>query len=228
MAKYILLDIEGTTTSISFVHDILFPYTKKHLAEFIDNNITDKYVIECLKNTKETVRLEESKDIDNAEAVKTLQHWINIDRKHHALKTLQGLVWKDGYCNSNFTAHIYDDVLPCIKKWKDSGKVIAVYSSGSVEAQKLLFKHTCFGDLTRYISYYFDLSTGSKQDPDAYKRITGRLSTNSRDILFLSDSTDELDAAMSTGIETIQLIRKGTLPCTNHKKAKDFTEIKVD
>ena len=228
MSKYILMDIEGTTTSISFVHDVLFPYTRKHLAEFINNNITDKCVIECLNDTKETVRLEESRDIDTTEAVKTLLHWINIDRKHPALKTLQGLVWKDGYSNSNFTAHIYDDVIPCIQKWHDSGKVLAIYSSGSVEAQKLLFKHTCFGDLTKYISHYFDLQTGRKQEPDSYRRITDRLSAESSDILFLSDSADELNAAISAGLRTTQLIRKGTHPCTNHRNAKDFTEVEID
>ena len=219
------MDIEGTTTSISFVHNVLFPYTKEHLVGFINNNISDMYVIECLKSTKDTVRLEESKDIDDTEAVKTLLHWINIDRKHPALKTLQGLVWKDGYSNSNFTAHIYDDVLPCIKRWKESGKVLAIYSSGSVEAQKLLFKHTCFGNLTKYISLYFDLSTGSKQDPDSYKMITDRLFTECSNILFLSDSADELDAAKSAGLKTTQLVRKGTHPCSNHRNAKDFTEV---
>ena len=228
MIKIILLDIEGTTTSISFVHDVLFPYAKSNLAEFIKNNITNVKVIECLEETKKTVNTENAEKIDNNKAVSTLLNWIDIDRKHHALKTLQGLIWKKGYENGDYKAHIYDDVLPCLKEWKDQGKKIAIYSSGSVAAQKLLFKYTLAGDLTPYVSNYFDLTIGAKKKLESYLNITKQLSLNANEIMFLSDNVEELDAAKSVGLKTTQLVRPGTDPCHNHTIAKDFTTVECE
>lgn len=225
MPKAILMDIEGTTTSISFVHDVLFPYAKSHLSVFVQNNINDDKVKSCLEHTKETVNKEESRDINDDETITTLLHWIDTDRKHPALKTLQGFIWKNGYESCDYTAHVYDDVLPCMKKWSESGIIMAIYSSGSITAQKLLFKYTNDGDLTPFISNYFDLSIGRKQSPDSYANIVQSLNMDAKEILFLSDTVEELDAAKSINIKTTQLVRPGTNPCKNHPTVKDFTEI---
>lgn len=227
MIKVLLLDIEGTTTSISFVVDVLFPYAKSHLTDFVRCNLSNSEVFDCVNVAIKTVFEEDGKEIDTDEAIKTFSHWISTDRKHPALKKLQGFIWKDGYTNGDYTAHIYDDVLPSLKKWKDTGVVVAIYSSGSIEAQKLLFKYTCFGDLTPLISNYFDLSTGNKYEAGSYSTIVNNLNVDSSEVLFLSDSVQELNAAKSIGVQTIQLLRPGTLPCDNHQTRRDFSEIEL-
>ncbi len=223
--KVVLLDIEGTTTSISFVHDVLFPYAKSKLPNFVSSNLTDKNVLLCLQATIDTVYEEQERVIDTDEAVKTLLAWIKIDRKHSALKTLQGLIWRDGYESGQYTAHVYDDVLANIRRWFDMGIKIAIYSSGSVEAQKLLFKYTSSGDLTSYISNYFDLAVGRKDEAASYLNVIKVLDVDASQILFLSDSETELDAANSVKIVTKQVLRSGTAPCDNHPKVENFENV---
>lgn len=225
MIKKILLDIEGTTTSISFVHDVLFPYAKLHLFDFVRNNITNIQIKEIINDTIKTIYEEDGKSITEDEAIKVLLHWIDIDRKHNALKILQGIIWKSGYENGDYKAHVYNDVLPCIKEWISSGMSIYIYSSGSVKAQKLLFKHTECGDLTPFISGYFDLLVGNKQDCNSYVKIIDQIKEEPKNILFLSDSVNELDAAMLANMSTTQLVRPGTSLCQNHPTVNNFKEL---
>jgi enolase-phosphatase E1 len=155
--------------------------------------------------------------------IRTLLEWIASDRKHTALKKLQGLIWKHGFESGAYISSLYDDVYPCLKKWRERNIDLAIYSSGSVQAQKLLFGHTKEGDLTPLFSNYFDTQVGHKQSEDSYTNI--RKSVPSNEVWFLSDVPEELDAAKAAGIHTVQLVRPGTKACNHHPTAKDFFEV---
>ena len=155
MIKFVLMDIEGTTTSIDFVHKTLFPYASQNLTQFIKNNAQGPKVMEQLDAVKASVLEETGKSITSEEAIQTLLNWIKEDRKHTALKALQGYLWKEGYEKGQYKGHLYKDVLPNLKKWIQEGKMLGIYSSGSIEAQKLLFGYSEEGDITPHLSAYF-------------------------------------------------------------------------
>lgn len=224
--KYILMDIEGTTTSISFVHDVLFPYSAKRLKSYIEKNLSSPNVQEVLLKTQSTVREEEDLNLNREAIVEKLLEWIRIDRKHGALKKLQGLIWSEGYASGEIKGHIYDDVPAALKDWKTRGLELGIYSSGSVEAQKDLFGHSIFGDLTPLFSHNFDTAVGGKREIQSYKNILEELKLPPEEVLFLSDITEELDAAKSAGIHTIQLVRGNPVSGSSHSQTKNFTEIK--
>lgn len=223
--KFILTDIEGTTTSISFVHDELFPYSKERMSEFLKQNSQKPEIIKCIDQVKETVLNEQNKILTNAEVSEQLIEWINLDRKHPALKELQGLVWEKGYESGEIKGHVYEDVMPALKKWKDNGITLAIYSSGSVKAQKLLFQYSTKGNLLSYFSHQFDTAVGNKREALSYKKIASELNCLASDILFLSDIKEELDAASEAGMQTIQLVRDEQVITGNHPKAKNFSSI---
>lgn len=216
MVTHVLTDIEGTTTPIAFVHDVLFPYSRDHLAEYVGQHGRDPVVRDCLKQA-------DAKSDD--EAVEVLLGWIADDRKHPALKTLQGLIWRHGYESGKFRSDLYPDVEPALKKWKARGLTLGVYSSGSVAAQKLLFGYTEHGDLTQLFSHYFDTEVGGKKEAGAYREILRRLAVSGEKVLFLSDVTAELDAAREAGMKTTQLARPGTVAGKDHPVAKDFASL---
>lgn len=224
MIKFILMDIEGTTTAISFVHEVLFPYASAHLENYIQAHTTDPRVLAELKAVKQTVLEEKKESISNEQAIRQLLTWIKEDRKHTALKNLQGYLWKEGYKKGEYRGHIYDDVLPVIKNWKAAGIQMGIYSSGSVEAQQLLFGFSDKGDLTPYFSAYFDTQIGHKREKQSYQNIQKRLNLPADTILFLSDVEPELDAAKLAGFKTIQIVRPGTPPTERHSRASDFRE----
>ncbi len=224
MIKFILSDIEGTTTSISFVSDVLFPYFLEHIDE-VKTSIEEPFVKEQLDIVKKTVKEEEDKNIDEGTAIDYLIHWCKTDRKHPALKALQGMVWNKGYKNTSLKGHIYPEVAEILKKWHNEGYLLGIYSSGSVPAQKLLFGYSDAGDLTTLFSNYFDTAVGHKRELQSYKNIQLVLDFPSEEILFLSDIEQELDAAREAGFQTIKLIRPGTDPESTHKKAVDFKEV---
>ncbi len=226
MIKYILTDIEGTTSSISFVHEILFPYSQKFIAKFIDDNFKNIDVQTALASVKQTVQEETKEEIDDEEAILTLKDWIIKDRKHKALKDLQGMIWKSGYEKGDFKGHVYPEVKTCLENWKKNGLTLGVYSSGSVPAQKLLFTYSEAGDLTPLFSHYFDTSVGHKREENSYHNIQKALGIQASEILFLSDIIEELDAAKAAGMQTIQLDRKNELQETRHPLVKNFSEIK--
>lgn len=209
--RFILMDIEGTTTDIRFVHDVLFPYSRDHMRDFVISNGDDPAVREALELAAETLR-RENPEIDGAIAdpaiVEALLGWIAEDRKHTALKALQGLIWREGYERGHYRGHVYPDVPPMLESWRGQGIGLGIYSSGSVEAQQLLFRYSTHGDLTPYFSHYFDTRIGAKREADAYRRITEALGHAPSDVLFLSDVEAELDAATAVGVKVLLLARE--------------------
>lgn len=225
MVKYILTDIEGTTTSISFVHDVLFPYAAAHLPSWVRSHRSEPRVQAVLQQVAETVLAENGMATDEGAQIEWLLHWIRDDRKHPALKALQGYLWKDGYENGAYTAHVYPDVAPALARWHAQGLKMGVYSSGSVPAQRLLFGYSEAGDLQPFFGDYFDTAVGHKRERKSYENIQKALGLPASEILFLSDIPEELDAAQEAGMATLQLLRPGTAASAHHKGVSSFDEI---
>ncbi len=225
--KYILTDVEGTTTSISFVHETLFPYAYENLKRFVAANINKTDVQDVLKQTQKTALEEDKKELNDAEACDLLLHWIKTDRKHAALKNLQGLIWEEGYASGEIKGHVYKDVPEALKAWKDAGLTLGVYSSGSVKAQHLIFEFSTEGNLRPYFSNHFDTAVGHKRETASYSNIASLLKLDPSEILFLSDIKEELDAARTAGMKTIQLVRQNDVVIGDHKTVTSFSEIKV-
>lgn len=203
----ILTDIEGTTSSISFVKDVLFPYARRALPGFVAARGHEAEVRVWLDTVAG-----ETGAADDAAIVATLQAWIDADRKHTALKALQGMIWADGYRDADFTAHIYPDAAEALRRWHAAGERMAVYSSGSVPAQKLFFGHSDAGDLTGLFSAWFDTEIGGKRDAASYTRIAEALQVAPAELLFLSDVVAELDAAREAGLGTMLVDRLDDYP----------------
>lgn len=227
MTRFILLDIEGTTTDIDFVHRVLFPYSAERLADFVRAHQADADVQAAMQAVRETVRAEEQRDLDEADVVNTLLHWIQIDRKHGALKQLQGLIWREGFESGMYQGHVYPDVPIALAQWRDQGLGLGIYSSGSVQAQRLLFAHSVAGDLTPYFSHFFDTAVGGKREPDSYARIAAALTLRPLEILFLSDIEAELDAAAQCGYQVLQLVRKSPV-VSKYPTVATFADIQLD
>lgn len=225
MIRAILTDIEGTTSSISFVKNVLFPYAREHMAGFIRDHANEPEVAALLRD----VSREAGMDLTNDEAVRQLQQWMDTDKKITALKALQGMIWLKGYSDGDFLGHIYVDAAEKLQHWHSLGYRLYIYSSGSVPAQKLLFGHNEFGDLTRIFSGYFDTRVGNKREKSSYLDIAGETGLQPEEILFLSDIEAELDAAAEAGLATLQLVREedGTIPSPAHKQVKSFSEIEL-
>ena len=228
MKTTILTDIEGTTSSISFVRDVLFPYARAALPGFVREHGDEPDVRHWL----DVVAAENGGICQDEMIVETLQGWIDQDRKHTALKALQGMVWAAGYREGDFHAPLYPDVAPALRQWHADGHPLAIYSSGSVPAQKLLFANTDAGDLTPLLGGYFDTEVGHKRDADSYRLIADRLNRSPSDILFLSDVVEELDAAREAGMRTALLDRREDYPqprvgdATNgHGRFESFADI---
>ncbi|MGY0504167.1 acireductone synthase [Luteimonas sp. e5] len=208
MKILILTDIEGTTSSISFVKDVLFPHARAALPDFVRQHGARPEVRQWL----DMVAGEHGAMCDDGMIVEILQGWIDADRKHTALKALQGMIWEDGYVNGDYRAHVYPDVPPRLRQWHEAGHRLAVYSSGSVPAQKLLFGHTEAGDLLPLFDDFFDTEVGHKREAASYRRIAQQLNRAPGDILFLSDVVEELDAAAEAGLRTVLLDRREDYP----------------
>lgn len=228
----ILTDIEGTTSSISFVKDVLFPYARARLPAFVREHGQEPEVRRWLDAVAVEISASACQD---AVIVETLQGWIDEDRKHTALKALQGMVWQAGYREGDFTAPLYPDVAPALRAWHAAGHRLAVYSSGSVAAQQLLFAHTDNGDLTALFSGFFDTEVGGKREAASYRAIAARLAAQPRDTLFLSDVVAELDAARDAGLRTVLLDRRQDYPeprlddaANGHPRAESFADIAID
>jgi len=226
MIKYILTDIEGTTTSISFVADRLFPYFLEHIEE-LNAVIAEPFVQAQLDIAKKTVADEEGKNINDAEAISYLALWCKQDRKHPALKALQGMIWEKGYQNGSLKGHLYPEVAEKLRSLKAAGYTLGVYSSGSVPAQKLLFGYSEAGDLIPLFSNYFDTAVGHKREVHSYQNIQAALQLEASEILFLSDIAEELDAAKAAGFSTCQLLRPGTENCGRHPVAASFEDLNL-
>ncbi len=203
MTRALLTAIEGTTSSISFVRDVLFPYARRALPGFVREHGGNPEVRRWL----DAVAVEAGGLCQDEMIVETLQGWIDQDRKHTALKALQGMVWEAGYRQADFTAPIYPDAALALQRWHDLELPLYVYSSGSVPAQKLFFGHSDAGDLTGLFSGWFDTETGGKREPESYMRIADAIGLPPNQVLFLSDVVEELDAARSAGMHTVLVDR---------------------
>ena len=222
----ILMDIEGTTSSISFVHDVLFPYAYRNIPDFLEKNRNAEKVRELIEAAVALAKQEGKPRADEQNISSILLEWVKKDKKHPAFKALQGMIWKKGYEDQEYFSHIYDDVPLCWEKWLGEGITLAIYSSGSVAAQKLLFKHTSKGDLRAGVSSYFDTGVGHKKSAESYRKIAGLLEIPSDEIIFLSDVTEELHAAREAGLQTVHILRAGTKDENYIPSAKSFSEIR--
>ncbi len=224
MIKAILTDIEGTTSSLAFVKDVLFPYARQRLGDFLRAHGEEPAVRAQLE---EVCRLAGA-DLDRNALTETLTRWIDEDRKLTPLKALQGMIWEEGFRRGVFKGHIYEDAVRCLRRWKARGLKLYVFSSGSVQAQQLFFAHTEHGDLTPLFSGYFDTTVGAKKQADSYRRIAHAIGLAPEEILFLSDIGEELEAARSAGLLTCQLVRgPQTPPASGHHQVSDFDEIET-
>jgi len=221
MIRAIVTDIEGTTTSISFVADVLFPYARLHMDEFVRSHSEDPKVRSLLDEVSKVC----GQPLDDSEAIVQLIRWIDEDRKIGPLKALQGLIWEAGYCDGSFYGHVYPDAVRKLSEWKEAGLDLYIYSSGSSHAQKLLFGHTEYGDLTGLFSGFFDTRVGAKQLRDSYCTIASEINLPAHEILFLSDIGSELDAAHMAGFNTCQLLRENAKTAENHTHATDFDDV---
>lgn len=219
-ARGILLDIEGTTSSISFVYDVMFRYVRENVDSFLKSNWGQPSVAACLPMLAVDLEKDSVDDwlgglSDEQQQSAVSQSVIGLmdaDVKATGLKQLQGLIWKDGFTSSQMVAHLYDEVADCIKAWKQSGIDVRIYSSGSIEAQKLFFGHTVAGDLLDQFSGHYDTTTGAKQESASYQKIAAEFDCEPCQILFVSDVVAELEAAKSAGLQTALSIRPGNKP----------------
>jgi enolase-phosphatase E1 len=217
----ILLDIEGTTSDKRFVAETLFPYARARIKAFVDAHARDGEVAAAVS----FMRAKLGRTDATAEEIGTeLERWIDEDRKEEPLKSLQGLIWKAGYDSGKLIAHIYADVPNALERWQGAAKRIAIFSSGSVAAQKLLFAHTELGDLTRYFSGYFDLSTGPKSEAASYVKIAKALDHAPSDIHFYSDAPREVEAALAAELIATLVERDGPIEANpSFRRIQDFT-----
>jgi enolase-phosphatase E1 len=210
MTKLFLFDIEGTTTDIHFVHQVLFPYSYQQMETFILHHQTHPVVAKALEDARKTVWAEEQRQLGLYELIAQFRYWIKADRKHPALKELQGLIWDEGYADGSFKGHLYPDVKPFFDRILSAGKQIGIYSSGSVHAQKLIFGFSVEGDLTPMISCFFDTKVGGKRETASYEAIAREAKILVSEIHFFSDIPQELEAAQKAGMQVTQLLRPGT------------------
>ena len=232
MPEAILLDIEGTTTSIDFVLETLFPYSKERIGKYVELHF------DALKSEINQLVEESSQDetytvpFDPAEPGSVssyLEFLIGENRKSTPLKTIQGRVWQEGYESGELVSQVFDDVPGALGRWAESGKQIAIFSSGSILAQQLLFRHTDHGDLTAYIERYFDTTTGPKREPASYARIADELGRAAQEVTFLSDIPEELAAASNAGMRAVLVIRPGNKAVEDsgrHRAVTNFDDVR--
>lgn len=230
----VLLDIEGTTTPIAFVHEVLFSYARDQVRSFLIRNIeTDEVRADIA-----LLRDENAKDVNensyptllsvnaDIESIASYIEWlIACDRKSTGLKSLQGKIWRQGYADGSLKSQVFEDVPPALQRWHEAGLKISIFSSGSVLAQKLLFAHTEAGDLTKYLSEYFDTNVGKKGEAESYRKIAGALGMAPGEIVFISDVVSELEAAQEAGMKTLLSIRAGNAEAEWTEEIREFEEI---
>jgi enolase-phosphatase E1 len=224
--RAIVTDIEGTTSSIDFVREVLFPYARKRLPAFVETHADQPQVQHWLHEAAKEAGIVEA---SGQEIIDLLLGWIDADRKSTALKALQGMIWREGYETGEYRAHVYPEVSARLHAWRADGLRLYVYSSGSVPAQQLFFRYSEAGDLTPLFAGYFDTETGPKRETASYARIAAAIDERPEHILFLSDIVEELDAAHAAGLQTGWLVRPPqALPAQpRHRAYADFSAIEV-
>ncbi|KAJ2452291.1 enolase-phosphatase E1 [Coemansia sp. RSA 2336] len=232
--QVILLDIEGTTTPISFVHDTLFPYVLSTLHEFLESHWTDPELqphIQALR--RQALEDHDAPQISDDPAktreslIANVQWQMKLDRKTGALKGLQGYMWRFGYQSGKLRGVMFADAVEAIKKWTGEGKQVYIYSSGSVEAQKLIFGYSDHGNLLQYISGHYDTKVGAKTSSDSYGKIAEDIQAKPENILFISDNIREIEAADKAGMQVVVSVRPGNAPLPSHSFAEssNFTTL---
>lgn len=219
--KAILTDIEGTTSAVSFVFDVLFPYAKQHLPEFVRAHADEPDVAAQLQAVRNDSG-EPDASVDRV--IETLLQWIAEDRKATPLKALQGMVWQQGYQAGQLKGHVYPDAVEALKRWHQAGYALYVYSSGSIQAQKLIFGCSEAGDLSELFSGFFDTTSGPKREEASYRSIASSIGLPAQAILFLSDIVEELDAAQLAGMATCGVARDGG-KLSGHLTVSSFASI---
>jgi enolase-phosphatase E1 len=228
--RVVLLDIEGTTTPLEFVQQVLFPYARAHLHAYLARHAADPDVRADIELLRREHAQETAADVPgwNPEAY---VYWLmDCDRKSTGLKSLQGRIWEEGYRNGDLIGkgEVYSDVRPALERWRAAAKQVAIFSSGSVQAQRNLFANTTAGDLSGFLSGYFDTTTGPKRDARSYEQIARALGRAPCDVLFVSDVAAELDAARAAGMRTALCVRDARLPDasrTEHPRIHSFAEL---
>jgi enolase-phosphatase E1 len=231
--RAILLDVEGTTTPVDFVYRALFPYARARLEAYLEAHAEEPEVAKDLT----ALRDEHARDLragrrppawrDSPAGAAEYARWLmDRDRKATSLKSLQGKIWAEGYRKGELRSQVYEDVPRALRRWTEAGAKVAIFSSGSVLAQKLLFAHAEQGDLTRYLTAYFDTTTGAKAEAESYRRIAAALGLAPGEILFVSDAASELEAAHEAGCDTTLAVRSPTLPTeTSQRVVRSFDEL---
>ena len=227
----ILLDVEGTTSSISFVYDVLFEHAKRHVADFLAARRDDPAGRSAAAGIAAAAGLPAA-DLDGPEGLTRVAlaaiDLMNRDVKETSLKTIQGMIWRGGYESGEIVAHVFDDVPPALAQWADGGLDVRIYSSGSIEAQRLFFRHTARGDLTPHLRGHYDTTTGPKRAAASYTAIAADMGLEPRQILFVSDVGPELDAARQAGMATALAVRPGNREpggVFEHEAVASFAEI---
>jgi enolase-phosphatase E1 len=236
----VLLDIEGTTTPIAFVHEVLFSYAQSQVRTFLAEHsgsaelladlqqLREEHAIDLKQNLQPPALVEGPRDAEIDSIVEYVSWLIGCDRKSTGLKSLQGKIWKQGYVDGTLKAELFADVAPALERWRRAGLKISIFSSGSSLAQKLLFAHTEAGDLTGFIDNYFDTTVGSKTDVESYRQIAAALCLTASEVLFISDVVAELAAASGAGMQTRLSVRPGNHPqslADRYKIVQSFNEI---
>lgn len=238
--RAILLDVEGTTTPIAFVTRVLFPYARTHLRAYLEEQagsvehelllarLGEEHAAD-LRDRADVGRWSDEPGAPRVAAVAAYVEWLmDRDRKTTALKELQGRIWERGFERGDLVGEVFPDVPSALRRWHERGLAVGIFSSGSVRAQRLLFRHTSSGDLTPFVQWYFDTQTGSKVEPESYRRIAGAMGCPPGALVFLSDVARELDAARTAGLQARLSIRPGnTPPPTGHdyRTIASFDEI---
>lgn len=229
----VLLDIEGTTTPLDFVTRVLFPWARERVAEYLARNwaaaetARDVDALRAEHERDATAGLEPPAWADTAESAAAYARWLmEQDRKVAPLKSLQGRIWEEGFRAGGLEGRVYEDVPRAFARWREAGRSIAIFSSGSVLAQRLLFGHSNAGDLTPFLGAYFDTTTGPKREAQSYRRIAGALGKNASGVLFVSDVAAELDAALEAGLATALCVREeGMAAAPGHPVVRTFDDL---
>ncbi len=213
---HLLLDIEGTTTSISFVYDVLFPHAAKRIPSFVVERWSDPVVAAACQAVLADATVSERAMPGPAAVIAVVQRQMAADVKAGGLKQLQGLVWREGYESGAVQGQVYDDVPRMFRRWTADGRQVRIYSSGSVLAQQLLFRHSVAGDLTRFLSGHYDTAIGGKRDAASYAAIAGAWGVEPQTVCFCTDQPAEAEAARGAGMRAVVIMRPGNPPLPAH------------
>ncbi len=229
MTRAVLLDVEGTTTPVDFVYGTLFPFARARIGDFLAAHAGEVDVQADVAALREAHAAETEDpppwraDAEIDSAVAYVRWLMDRDRKSTPLKSLQGRIWEDGYHAGTLRGQVYPDVPPALARWRKEGRKTAIFSSGSVLAQRLIFGHSDHGDLTAFLAAYFDTATGPKREAESYRKIAAALGVPPADVLFVSDVAAELDAARAAGLATALCVREGPVPAAPaHPVARTF------